>query len=311
MVFRQITAFDIGYNLMIVNNKAKKITIGQANSGQRLDNFLMSQIKNIPKSHVYKLIRTGQVRINSSRSKPSTKIKIDDVVRIPPYRATEELKPTISKEILKKTADNIIYENDEVIVFNKPSSFAVHSGTNIGYGLIDILRMVRSDCQRIDLLHRLDKDTSGCIVITKKLSSLRLLQNQLINNDLEKKYICLVNGLWDKKIKNSEVELTRNNKSSKATSKFKILKHYKNSTLLEVNIITGKHHQIRKQCSILGHPLIGDERYGNNDINKVYKKNGLNRIFLHSYSVKFYLEKEKTIVCPMPKDLENFLKFHK
>ena len=296
---------------MIVNNKAKKITIGQANSGQRLDNFLMSQIKNIPKSHVYKLIRTGQVRINSSRSKPSTKIKIDDVVRIPPYRATEELKPTISKEILKKTADNIIYENDEVIVFNKPSSFAVHSGTNIGYGLIDILRMVRSDCQRIDLLHRLDKDTSGCIVITKTLSSLRLLQNQLINNDLEKKYICLVNGLWDKKIKNSEVELTRNNKSSKATSKFKILKYYKNSTLLEVNIITGKHHQIRKQCSILGHPVIGDERYGNNDINKVYKKNGLNRIFLHSYSVKFYLEKEKTIVCPMPKDLENFLKLHK
>ena len=311
MVFRQITAFYIGYNLMIVNNKAKKITIGQANSGQRLDNFLMSQIKNIPKSHVYKLIRTGQVRINSSRSKPSTKIKIDDVVRIPPYRATEELKPTISKEILKKTADNIIYENDEVIVFNKPSSFAVHSGTNIGYGLIDILRIVRSDCQRIDLLHRLDKDTSGCIVITKKLSSLRLLQNQLINNDLEKKYICLVNGLWDKKIKNSEVELTRNNKSSKATSKFKILKYYKNSTLLEVNIITGKHHQIRKQCSILGHPVICDERYGNNDINKVYKKNGLNRIFLHSYSVKFYLEKEKTIVCPMPKDLENFLKFHK
>ena len=296
---------------MIVNNKAKKITIGQANSGQRLDNFLMSQIKNIPKSHVYKLIRTGQVRINSSRSKPSTKIKIDDVVRIPPYRATEELKPTISKEILKKTADNIIYENDEVIVFNKPSSFAVHSGTNIGYGLIDILRMVRSDCQRIDLLHRLDKDTSGCIVITKTLSSLRLLQNQLINNNLEKKYICLVNGLWDKKIKNSEVELTRNNKSSKATSKFKILKYYKNSTLLEVNIITGKHHQIRKQCSILGHPVIGDERYGNNDINKVYKKNGLNRIFLHSYSVKFYLEKEKTIVCPMPKDLENFLKLHK
>jgi len=296
---------------MIVNNKAKKITIGQANSGQRLDNFLMSQIKNIPKSHVYKLIRTGQVRINSSRSKPSTKIKIDDVVRIPPYKATEELKPTISKEILKKTADNIIYENDEVIVFNKPSSFAVHSGTNIGYVLIDILRMVRSDCQRIDLLHRLDKDTSGCIVITKTLSSLRLLQNQLINNNLEKKYICLVNGLWDKKIKNSEVELTRNNKSSKATSKFKILKYYKNSTLLEVNIITGKHHQIRKQCSILGHPVIGDERYGNNDINKVYKKNGLNRIFLHSYSVKFYLEKEKTIVCPMPKDLENFLKLHK
>ena len=239
------------------------------------------------------------------------KIKIDDVVRIPPYRATEELKPTISKEILKKTADNIIYENDEVIVFNKPSSFAVHSGTNIGYGLIDILRIVRSDCQRIDLLHRLDKDTSGCIVITKTLSSLRLLQNQLINNDLEKKYICLVNGLWDKKIKNSEVELTRNNKSSKATSKFKILKYYKNSTLLEVNIITGKHHQIRKQCSILGYPVIGDERYGNNDINKVYKKNGLNRIFLHSYSVKFYLEKEKTIVCPMPKDLENFLKLHK
>tara|TARA_A100000164_G_scaffold151433_1_gene134447 strand:- start:5256 stop:6146 length:891 start_codon:yes stop_codon:yes gene_type:complete len=296
---------------MMVNNKAKNVIIGLGNSGQRLDNFLMSQIKNIPKSHVYKLIRTGQVRINSSRSKPSTKIKTNDIVRIPPYRASEELTPKISEEMINKTRDGILYEDNEVIVFNKPSSFAVHSGTNTGYGLIDILRLIRSDSERIDLLHRLDKDTSGCIIIAKTLSSLKSLQNQIINNELKKKYICLVDGLWDKDIKKSEVELTRNNKTSKAISEFKIIKLYESSTLLEVNLITGRYHQIRKHCSILNHPILCDERYGKHDINKIYKKNGLNRMFLHSSSVKFILNEEKNIECPLSKDLESFLKHHK
>ena len=171
---------------MIVNNKAKNVVIDSGNSGQRLDNFLMSKIKNIPKSHVYKLIRTGQVRINSSRSRPSTKLKEDDIIRIPPYKATEELKPDISKNIIKKTEEKIIYEDNNIIIFNKPASFAVHSGTNIGYGLIDLIRIARKECERIDLLHRLDKDTSGCIIFTKNLNTLRGLQKKIINNEIEK-----------------------------------------------------------------------------------------------------------------------------
>ena len=164
---------------MVHNYKAKNIVIGKGNSGQRLDNFLLSQIKNTPKSHIYRLIRTGQVRVNSARSKPSTKIEIDDIVRIPPYKASEELKPKISEEIIKKTEKNILYEDENIIVFNKPAAYAVHSGTKIGYGLIDIMRMIRIDCERVDLLHRLDKDTSGCIIFTKNLSSLRNLQKKL------------------------------------------------------------------------------------------------------------------------------------
>ena len=296
---------------MIVNNKAQKVIVSSGNDGQRLDNFLMAAIKNTPRSHVYKLIRTGQVRVNSSRSKPSTRLKVNDIVRIPPFRASEELKPEISDEMIQKTLEGIIYEDESVMVFNKPASLAVHSGTNIGYGLIDVLRLVKSECERIDLLHRLDKDTSGCIIITKTLFALRELQKQMVNNLLDKKYICLVDGLWDKKIKTSEVQLTRNNKTNNAISKFKVLDYFENSTLLEVNIITGRYHQIRKHCSILEHPIIGDEKYGDFVINKVYKKNGLSRIFLHASSVSFNLDKKNNISCPIPKDLEKFLKFHR
>ena len=296
---------------MIVSNKVKNVEINSANDGQRLDNFLISKIKNIPKSHVYRLIRTGQVRVNSARSKPSKKLKIGDIVRIPPYTSTESLKPKISKDLVKKTIKNILYEDKNIIVFNKPSSFSVHSGTGIGYGLIDIIRLAKKDCERIDLLNRLDKDTSGCLIVTKNLLSLRIYQKKLNDNKLEKKYLCLVKGLWDKNIKRNEINLTRGNKTKKALSEYKIIKYFKESTLLEVNLITGRYHQIRKQCALLGHPIIGDSKYGDFDINRIYKRNGLNRIFLHSYSVRIDSKKEKLIKSPMPKELEKFLKLHK
>ena len=296
---------------MIVNNKAKNVVIDSGNSGQRLDNFLMSKIKNIPKSHVYKLIRTGQVRINSSRSRPSTKLKEDDIIRIPPYKATEELKPDISKNIIKKTEEKIIYEDNNIIIFNKPASFAVHSGTNIGYGLIDLIRIARKECERIDLLHRLDKDTSGCIIFTKNLNTLRGLQKKIINNEIEKKYICLVDGIWDKNQKKIEMNLLRKGKEKKSISKIKILKHYKYTTLLEVEILTGRYHQIRKQCSSLNHSIICDNKYGNKEINKIYKEKGLNRIFLHACSIKFNYKREIEIKLPIAEDLKIFLANHK
>tara|TARA_B100001769_G_C22047935_1_gene563300 strand:+ start:249 stop:1139 length:891 start_codon:yes stop_codon:yes gene_type:complete len=295
---------------MTINNKAKSIVISKGNSGQRLDNFLISKIKNIPKSHIYKLIRTGQVRVNSSRSKPSVKVKIDDIVRIPPYRGTEELKPVISKELSQKTEDNILFEDRNIIVFNKPTAFTVHSGTKSGYGLIDVIREVRNDCERIDLLHRLDKDTSGCIIFTKNLKSLRDLQNKIICNEIEKKYICLVHGLWEQQIKEIEIDLRRNNKLEKAISKFKILRYFHNSTLLEVNIITGRYHQIRKHCSLSNHPIICDTKYGDRNVNKIYKNKHLGRIFLHATSLKFDYNGKKYIKSPLPEQLKLFLDNH-
>ena len=296
---------------MVISKKVQNIKISSGNDGQRLDNFLLSKIKNMPKSHVYKLIRTGQVRINSSRSKPSSKLKIGDIIRIPPIISSETLKPKISKDIIAKTLKNILYEDENIIVFNKPSSFAVHSGTKIGYGLIDIMREVKTNCERIDLLHRLDKDTSGCIIITKSLSSLRMFQEKIKKNKLEKKYICLVDGLWDKSINKSEIELSRNNKKYNAISEFKIIKKYKNSTLLEVKIITGRYHQIRKHCALLNHAIIGDKKYCDKKINKIYKKLGLNRIFLHAFSISFKTNYSKNIKCPIPSELDLFLKKHK
>ena len=296
---------------MVVKKKAENVVISPANEGQRVDNFLISYIKNVPKKHVYKLIRTGQVRINGSRSKPSTKLNINDSVRIPPYTTTESLKPKISSEILKKTIKHIIYEDDELIVFNKPSSFSVHSGSNTGYGLIDIVRTMKKNYERIDLLHRLDKDTSGCIIITKSLKTLKTLQKKLQNNEIQKKYICLVKGNWDKKIKDSKIILSRNKKKYEAITSFKVIDSYKNTTLLEVDLITGRYHQIRKHCANLNFPIIGDSKYGDKYINTEYKKKGLNRIFLHSYSIQFNLGKKNYFKCPLPNELEDFLKKHK
>ena len=295
---------------MIIKKKAKSVVISSDNAGQRLDNFLISHIKNVPRKHIYKLIRTGQVRINSSRSKPSSKLNINDKVRIPPISLTESLKPTINKDRIKIMKEKLIYEDKYIIVFNKPSSFSVHSGTNTGYGLIDVIRKFRKDFERLDLLHRLDKETSGCIIITKSYESLKIFQKKIKNKEINKKYLCLVKGRWNAKIKKSTHKLTRDSKTVDAETRFKVIKYYKNSTLLEAELITGRYHQIRKHCEILNHPIIGDKKYGDRALNKLYKEKGLSRIFLHASLIKFYLNKEIIVECPLPIELESFLTNH-
>ena len=295
---------------MIIKKKAKSVIISTDNAGQRLDNFLISYIKNVPRKHIYKLIRTGQVRINSSRSKPSSKLNINDKVRIPPISLTESLKPTINKDQIKIMKEKLIYEDKYIIVFNKPSSFSVHSGTNTGYGLIDVIRKFRKDFERLDLLHRLDKETSGCVIITKSYESLKIFQKKIKNKEINKKYLCLVKGRWNAKIKKSTHRLTRDSKTVDAETHFKVIKYYKNSTLLEAELITGRHHQIRKHCEILNHPIIGDKKYGDRALNKLYKEKGLSRIFLHASLIKFYLNKEIIVECPLPIELESFLTNH-
>jgi len=295
---------------MIIKKKAKSVIISSDNAGQRLDNFLISYIKNVPRKHIYKLIRTGQVRINSSRSKPSSKLNINDKVRIPPISLTESLKPTINKDQIKIMKEKLIYEDKYIIVFNKPSSFSVHSGTNTGYGLIDVIRKFRKDFERLDLLHRLDKETSGCVIITKSYESLKIFQKKIKNKEINKKYLCLVKGRWNAKIKKSTHRLTRDSKTVDAETHFKVIKYYKNSTLLEAELITGRYHQIRKHCEILNHPIIGDKKYGDRALNKLYKEKGLSRIFLHASLIKFYLNKEIIVECPLPIELESFLTNH-
>tara|TARA_Y100000768_G_scaffold197779_1_gene148634 strand:+ start:942 stop:1832 length:891 start_codon:yes stop_codon:yes gene_type:complete len=295
---------------MIIKKKAKSVIISTDNAGQRLDNFLISYIKNVPRKHIYKLIRTGQVRINSSRSKPSSKLNINDKVRIPPISLTESLKPTINKDQIKIMKEKLIYEDKYILVFNKPSSFSVHSGTNTGYGLIDVIREFRKDFERLDLLHRLDKETSGCVIITKSYESLKIFQKKIKNKEINKKYLCLVKGRWNAKIKKSTHRLTRDSKTVDAETHFKVIKYYKNSTLLEAELITGRYHQIRKHCEILNHPIIGDKKYGDRALNKLYKEKGLSRIFLHASLIKFYLNKEIIVECPLPIELESFLKNH-
>ena len=295
---------------MIIKKKAKSVIISSDNAGQRLDNFLISHIKNVPRKHIYKLIRTGQVRINSSRSKPSSKLNINDKVRIPPISLTESLKPTINKDQIKIMKEKLIYADKYIIVFNKPSSFSVHSGTNTGYGLIDVIRKFRKDFERLDLLHRLDKETSGCVIITKSYESLKIFQKKIKNKEINKKYLCLVKGRWNAKIKKSTHRLTRDSKTVDAETHFKVIKYYKNSTLLEAELITGRYHQIRKHCEMLNHPIIGDKKYGDRALNKLYKEKGLSRIFLHASRIKFYLNKEIIVECPLPIELESFLINH-
>ena len=231
-------------------------------------------------------------------------------MRIPPISLTESLKPTINKDQIKIIKEKLIYEDKYIIVFNKPSSFSVHSGTNTGYGLIDVIRKFRKDFKRLDLLHRLDKETSGCIIITKSYESLKIFQKKIKNKEINKKYLCLVKGRWNAKIKKSTHKLTRDSKTVDAETHFKVIKYYKNSTLLEAELIAGRYHQIRKHCEMLNHPIIGDKKYGDRALNKLYKEKGLSRIFLHASLIKFYLNKEIIVECPLPIELESFLTNH-
>ncbi|WP_455206698.1 23S rRNA pseudouridine(955/2504/2580) synthase RluC [Kaarinaea lacus] len=301
------------------------LEISEERSGQRIDNFLLSQLKGVPKSRIYRLLRKGEVRVNKGRIKPDYRLKTGDQVRIPPIRVTsrdEQSHQVPARSFLASVESSIIYNDNNLLVLNKPAGLAVHGGSGIQFGVIEALRAIFPEEHHLELVHRLDRDTSGCLLVSKKRSMLRRLHEQLRNNDIRKTYLALVKGCWQGGKQTIDVPLRKNTLKSgerivrvdaegkAAQSIFKPIKTYTEYTLMEVELITGRTHQIRVHAAHVGHPIAGDEKYGNRGFNLSMKALGLDRLFLHAKSLTFSLSDANdfiTIVAPLGPDLERVL----
>ncbi|MFL0798333.1 MAG: 23S rRNA pseudouridine(955/2504/2580) synthase RluC [Cellvibrionaceae bacterium] len=290
--------------------KVQLIEIDEDQAGQRLDNFLMSRLKGVPKSRIYRILRKGEVRVNKKRAKPEQRLEGGDVVRVPPVRVAERQGPAqAGKGLLELLETSILYESDALMIINKPSGLAVHGGSGISLGLIEALRQMRPDARFLELVHRLDKDTSGCIMIAKKRSMLRHLHEVIREKKVDKIYNALVVGRWPNRKKQVDAPLQKNELKSgervvrvdpqgKASlTEFKVLERFGDDfTLVEAMPITGRTHQIRVHGQFAGHPLIGDDKYGVDEVNKAVKNYGLKRLFLHAAALRVPLPGEKKLL---------------
>ena len=300
----------------------KNITVDNDNEGRRIDNFLFSNFKNIPKSKIYKVIRKGEVRVNSKRVKPDTKLSANDLIRIPPNLNNEQRTVDIDIKKYSYLKDRVIYDDEDFLIFNKPSNFAVHSGTKNDHGLIDILRTIIKN-NSLNLCHRLDKGTSGCLVIAKNQKFLGFFNNQLKKRKVKKIYHAIVkdyiseemhiNDLIDINTKGPFNKVSINKDGKEAKSIFKPLKRFNESSLIEIQILTGRTHQIRAQCEKINKNIANDNKYGCNYFNKHLKKSGTKRLGLHSYEISFLDLKDKrnTFFADYDDEFENILSYLK
>jgi 23S rRNA pseudouridine955/2504/2580 synthase len=280
------------------SNSVQFITISADNAGQRIDNFLLSLEKGVPKSRIYRAIRKGEVRVNKGRIKQTYKLHLGDSVRVPPLRVAEkETMTTVSNSLTEQLQQAILLEDDDLLVINKPSGLAVHAGSQITQGLIEAMRILRADLTSLELVHRLDRDTSGCLLLAKNRSALLNLQQQMLEHDMNKRYLTLLKGSWGMEQKTVDAPLQKNTVSSgermvrvdptgkHAESLFIPIECFPEAQLTEVVIFTGRTHQIRVHAQHIGHPLSGDEKYGERDFNKAMKQMGLKRLFLHAWKL--------------------------
>lgn len=288
-------------------NKVKIILVEDSNEGQRIDNFLFTKLKGVPKSRIYKALRKGEVRVNKKRVKPEYKLCEDDQIRLPPLRvaAPAVVKTFTSQKMAEKIENNIILETHDYIIVNKPAGLAVHGGSGISLGVIEALRQCRPQQKFLELAHRLDRETSGCLLIAKKRTALKEVHALLQERSVQKSYLLLVKGLCRFKEQTVDIPLTKNILKSgerivvtdpqgkPAKTIFRLIKHIEDMSLLEAKPISGRTHQIRVHAKYMGHPIVGDEKYGNEEANKKFKQKGYNQLCLHSSLLAFYLESKK------------------
>jgi 23S rRNA pseudouridine955/2504/2580 synthase len=301
----------------VLHNKVRLLDVTEDQDGQRIDNFLITALKGVPKSMIYRIIRKAEVRVNKGRVKPDTKLNAGDVVRVPPIRTAQENEVVaVSAELLGVLENAILYESAALMVINKPSGLAVHGGSGIQLGLIEAVRQMRPDLTFLELVHRLDKDTSGCIMIAKKRSMLRHLHEALRQGQgVSKIYHALVVGRWDSTDQKVDAPLRKNELSSgervvkvQADGKasitlFKVIRRFANeATLIEAKPVTGRTHQIRVHTQFAGHPIIGDEKYGVESINKNMRAFGVRRLFLHAAALSVTLADGEKLHFKAPLD---------
>ena len=269
--------------------------VTDAELGQRLDNFLLKILKNVPRTRIYRIIRKGEVRINKKRCKPEYKLKLGDQIRVPPIRNDQDPdQPVIiSNKWLEQIKSSILFENKNLVVIDKPSGLAVHSGSGVDYGVIDIMRKLRPDCD-MELVHRLDRDTSGCLLLAKNRQALLALQRCVMDDSLNKVYLAIVKGRWSEskvEIKHSLKKMTMSNGERRVfvddggqQALTRILDNQpgKEFSLLTIQLLTGRTHQIRVHCQAEGHEIAGDNKYGDRGFNREMKKLGMKRLMLHA-----------------------------
>ena len=293
--------------------------------GQRLDNYLARTLKG-PRSMLYRILRRGEVRVNKGRVQPSYKLKAGDVIRIPPVTVTAGpvTIPSSRLGLVQDLKDRIVFENDELMVVNKPAGLAAHGGSGIEFGLIGALRALRPELRGLELAHRLDRDTSGCLIVAKRRSALRNLHEQFRQRVVKKRYLTLVPGRWDRRVNLVSAPLKRNELRSgermvevdfkngaPSSTGFDIVEEFDGATLMAALPHTGRTHQIRVHCAYVHHPVGGDDKYGDREFNAWLKERGLHRMFLHAFRISFINPEDgKTVKveAPLPEELESLLK---
>ena len=307
----------------------KTLTVDEDSAGQRLDNFLMRHLKGVPKTHVYRIIRSGEVRVNKGRASAEQRVEAGDVVRLPPVRVSAQVQakadaPAPAREF------PVLMEDECMMAIDKPAGVAVHGGSGVSFGVIEQLRRARPALANLELVHRLDRETSGVLLVAKKRSALKNLQDQFRDRETGKTYLALVLGLWpsNKKVIDSPLmKYTIPNGVGEGERRVKVVgKDDPNGmrsitlvrvartvgpyTLLEVTIKTGRTHQIRVHLASQGHPIAGDDKYGDFEHNKLLQKMGLKRMFLHAWQLKFQhpqSHRPVSLQAPLPPELKNFV----
>ena len=302
----------------IASGGVRHLEIASNYAGQRLDNFLLRELKGAPKSLIYRIVRKGEVRLNGGRVQPDRRLQTGDVLRIPPVRLNERQEQPLrpSPGLAEQLRAAVLYEDREILILNKPAGLAVHKGSGVDYGVIEALRALRPNEPFLELAHRLDRDTSGCLALAKTAVVLRLIQDAFRIGQVEKRYLALVRDYWNHGPREVNLPLRRNllrggermvevmDDGKPAQTRFNPVSLFKPASLLEVRIATGRTHQIRVHAAHLDHPLAGDDKYGDAGFNRMMADQyGLRRLFLHAHSLNLPLG-GRDIAVSAPLDAE-------
>jgi 23S rRNA pseudouridine955/2504/2580 synthase len=300
--------------------QVRKVSIDREQAGQRIDNYLRRELPGIPKGRIYNILRRGEVRVNGGRVRAEYKLQEGDEVRIPPVRIRSAGDPP-SAGLAASVADRVLFEDKRLLVIDKPSGVAVHGGSGVSHGVIEMLRHARPELRDLSLVHRLDRETSGCLVLAKRRSALRELHERFREGLVEKNYLGLVVGDWQlgeqlideplfvQNRQGGERHVVVSREGKPAQTRVRLSRTFGKYSLLQCAPLTGRTHQIRVHLEFYEHPLLGDERYGEGEANRAAKKLGLQRLFLHAQSIAFpdSSGNELLFTSPLADDLERFL----
>ncbi|WBY04036.1 RluA family pseudouridine synthase [Ramlibacter tataouinensis] len=309
------------------------MAVGEASAGQRLDNFLLRELKGVPKTHVYRIIRSGEVRVNKGRAAADTRVQEGDQVRLPPVRLPERLQDPAARPVPAREFP-VLLEDEHLLAIDKPSGVAVHGGSGVSFGVIEQLRQARPQAKLLELVHRLDRETSGVLLVAKRRSALTGLQEQFRGRETGKTYLALVAGAWPGNRKVIDLPLHKyllagddgaagerrvkvvdkdHPDAMRSITLVKVARRLAGFTLLEVTIKTGRTHQIRVHLASQGHPIAGDDKYGDFELNRALQRQGLRRMFLHAWRLQFRhpaTGEPVALEAPLPADLQQFTDHH-